>query len=113
MPRGELRQKRVLARHIARHRAMRPSRHFVHILARPQPVAPGIRAHHVILALDQRLRQIDRIGDDADVSQMIVVTDEVLRERDEVAGGNAVAPVPTLFDMGRGDRENVALPLTG
>ena len=91
----ELREKRVLARHIARHRAMRPSRHFVHILARPQPVATGIRAQHVILALDQRLRQIDRIGNDADVRQMIVVTNKVLSEGDEVAGGNAVAPLPT------------------
>src|ERR1700680_2869716 len=39
--------------------------------------------------------------------------DEVLGQRDQITGGESIAPVPALFDVGSGDGQNIAVPLAG
>ena len=45
-----------------------------------------------------------------DVGQMIIVPDEVLYQRNPVAGRHAVAAMPALLDVHGGHRQNVPVP---
>src|SRR5215471_3310 len=66
-----------------------------------------------MIAFDQRLSEVDRVGGDGDMGQMIPVPDEVFRERHQVAGRNTVAAMPALLDMCGADRQSIPFPFSG
>ena len=64
-------------------------------------------------ALDQRLREENRIFGDADVRQQISMFDVVLDQRHFIARRNIFAPMPALFDVRGRDRQHVPVPDAG
>jgi hypothetical protein len=100
---GILVNKRILPGQVVRHRATRPVDDFFDIFTGIQPVAGGIDIQHEVLALDQRLSEINGIGNDADVREMVAMPDEMFGKRGLVAFGQPIAPDPALLDMRGGD----------
>ena len=102
----ELAEERVGAGHVVRHVALGPH-HFLDHVARIRWNLL-VQCQPVFRAANHGLRQIDRIVGDQDPRQVIAAPDPILRERRQIAGGDAVAPVIILFEMRGGDLQHVA-----
>jgi hypothetical protein len=80
-----------------------------------QPVARGERAsgQHEVLALDERLREINRVPGHGNARQHVSVAHEVLGQRRLVAHRQTVAANPALLDVCGRDGQHVAFPPAG
>src|SRR4029079_17055121 len=88
---GKLPGKRLLAQWIVRHIVLRAIEDLLAIVARVKPRAGINRLPVEVIAANDRFAQEDRIGDDRDVRQVVVVPDEVLHQRGLIALWHAVA----------------------
>src|SRR5437016_732472 len=107
----ELGEKRVRPRQVVRHGAFRPL-YFHYGFARiGGNLLGGVQDE--IRGSNKRLRQISGVVHDTDERQIIPVTNKVLGQRALLAAGDAVSPNPPFFEVRRGDRQDVAIPLSG
>ncbi len=72
-----------------------------------------LRREFPIGGADERLGEIDRIGDDADQRQKIAVANPVLHQRGAIAARNSIPADVALLEMRGGDGELIAFPFSG
>ncbi len=89
----------ILAERVVRHPVGRAIEDLLAVVTRKEPRLVIDRLPGEIGAAHLRLGEIDRIGDDRHVCQVIAVTNEELDERRLIAFWQAVAAKPALFEM--------------
>ena len=86
---------------------------FIHVFAVVEPVLIAALHQDEFLGVDKRLAEIDRIGNDHHMREQIAMPDVMLDDCAQVAARRAAAPIEFFFDVGCGDGQNVAVPLSG
>src|SRR5207249_966876 len=95
---------------IVRHSALGARDHFFDRLTGPDPIDIEMRVADEVVSLDERLCEVNRIGDHAHAGENVAMLDEMLGQRCAVAFGQSVPAQPALLHVRRVYGQRVALP---